>query len=58
MNTPTPRNQKTATPTARPQAGLPVRTDVRAGQWNCSDCQGQVNGNTLFRPTCGYCQPA
>jgi hypothetical protein len=51
-------NQKLTQPAARPPAGLTVKTDVRAGQWTCSDCQGQVNGNTLFRPTCGYCQSA
>lgn len=41
-----------------PQAGLRVRTDVRAGDWSCNNCQGTVNGSQLFRPTCEYCQPA
>jgi len=45
-------------PTVQPTDGLRVRTDLRAGNWNCSNCQGQVNGNTLFKPTCGYCQAA
>jgi hypothetical protein len=42
----------------QPQVSLRVRTNLRAGNWNCNSCQGQVNGSTLFRPTCGYCQPA
>jgi len=44
--------------TGQPQAGLPVRTGLRAGDWNCNNCQGTVSGSQLFRPTCEYCQPA
>lgn len=41
-----------------PRAAMRVRTDVRAGDWNCSNCQGTVNGSQLFRPTCEYCRPS
>jgi hypothetical protein len=58
MNTPKPCNAKTVVPARHLPAGLTVRTDVRAGNWNCNNCQGQVSGNTLFRPSCGYCQSA
>jgi hypothetical protein len=42
----------------KPTASLQVRTDLRAGAWNCANCQGQVNGNQMFKPKCEYCQPA
>ena len=43
------------TPTPKP-AGLPVRSDLRAGAYRCSDCEGKVIGNQLFKPACNYCE--
>ncbi len=38
--------------------GLPVRSDLRAGAWKCSSCEGKVMGNQLFKPNCDYCYQA
>ena len=32
-----------------------VRTNVKAGNWSCSDCAGQAMGNSLFKASCGSC---
>jgi hypothetical protein len=37
------------------EAGLRVRSAVRAGDWSCEHCQGQVKGDQLFKPTCDIC---
>lgn len=58
MNNTNSNHQQPTVQRDRLQSGLSVRTDVRAGDWNCNSCQGQVSGSTLFRPTCGYCQPS
>lgn len=44
--------------TPPPVSGLRVRSDLRAGAWRCSDCQGKVTGSQLFQPTCSYCVQA
>lgn len=36
--------------------GFSVRSNLRAGQWQCRSCQGQVNGDRMLRPSCSYCQ--
>ena len=58
MKTENPTDQQQASLTRPRHAGLRVRTDVRAGAWQCNTCVGTVDGNQLFRPTCEYCQPA
>lgn len=55
MNT---KTVKTSSPKTPAPAGLPVRSDLRAGAWRCNNCQGNVMGNQLFKPDCGYCQKA
>jgi hypothetical protein len=35
---------------------LRIRTGIRAGDWSCTNCQGQVNGNTMLQAACGTCQ--
>lgn len=37
-------------------AGLKVRTDLRAGDWQCRDCSGQISGDQMLNPRCDYCQ--
>jgi len=54
MKTPNKNTPKVQTPLP----GLPVRSDLRAGAWKCSDCEGKVVGSQLFKPTCGYCYQA
>ena len=39
-----------------PSAGLRLQSGLKAGQWQCNSCQGEVNGDQLFRPTCSYCR--
>jgi hypothetical protein len=39
-------------------AGLKVRTDLRAGNWQCRDCSGQIRGDQMLNPRCDYCQGA
>jgi hypothetical protein len=58
MNTKPSTSLKSAFANGSPPAGLKVRTGLRMGAWNCTNCQGQVSGNQLFKPSCGYCQPA
>ena len=58
MKTQNSDHQQQVQPTQPRQTGLRVRTDVRAGAWQCNTCVGTVDGNQLFRPTCEYCQPA
>lgn len=36
-------------------AGVRVRSDVRAGDWSCEDCQGEVKGSQMIKASCGYC---
>jgi hypothetical protein len=36
-------------------AGLRVRSEVRAGDWSCEHCQGQVSGSQMIKPTCDLC---
>jgi hypothetical protein len=64
MSDPT-ANQPTLPPASGPvllQAAEPpgapwrVRTGLRAGQWQCTSCEGQISGDQFFRPTCGFCQ--
>ena len=57
MKTNQPINPQPIHQPAPPKIGLPVRTGLRAGAWQCNTCVGTVNGNTLFKPTCEYCQP-
>ena len=38
------------------RVGLKVRSGLRAGQWSCTSCQGEVLGDQLFRPRCDFCQ--
>jgi hypothetical protein len=37
-------------------AGVQVRTDLRAGDWQCRDCSGQISGDQMLNPSCDYCQ--
>lgn len=37
-------------------AGLTVKTGLKAGNWNCRDCEGQVMGNAIFKANCRSCQ--
>ena len=53
---PTPQQQTTLTNTQI--TSLKIRTGLRVGAWNCANCQGEVNGNQLYKPTCEYCQQA
>jgi hypothetical protein len=36
--------------------GVPVKTDLRAGDWRCTSCQGEVFGSDLIKPKCDYCE--
>jgi hypothetical protein len=36
--------------------GFSLRSNLHAGQWQCRSCQGEVDGDRMFRPTCSYCQ--
>lgn len=36
--------------------GLSVRTNLQAGEWHCTDCQGEVMGSSLYKPKCAYCE--
>lgn len=58
MKTTKSTQQQHTTLTKTQKTSLKIRTDLRAGAWNCANCQGEVNGNQLFKPTCDYCQQA
>ena len=36
--------------------GFRARSDLRAGDWRCSDCTGKTMGSNLFKPDCEYCE--
>lgn len=50
--------KKPTTPPTKPQPSLRIRSDLRAGAYRCSSCEGKVMGNQLFKPTCTYCEKA
>jgi hypothetical protein len=50
-----PKAPAAAVKTPAAQVGLAVRSGLHAGQWSCTDCQGEVLGDQLFRPRCSYC---
>lgn len=58
MNPTNVKNQPQTQTSAPQPSGLRVRSDLRAGAWNCTNCEGTVNGNRLSRPTCEFCQRA
>ena len=58
MKTTNLTHQQQTTLSISQKTGLKVRTDLRIGAWNCANCQGEVTGNQLFKPTCEYCQQA
>ena len=37
-------------------SGFRIRSDIRAGDWRCSDCTGKTMGSSLFKPSCEYCE--
>ena len=35
--------------------GIHVKTDIHAGDWRCTACEGLANGSDLIKPKCDYC---
>jgi len=58
MKTTNLTNKQQTTFSVSQKPSLKVRTDLRIGAWNCANCQGEVNGNQLYKPTCEYCKQA
>jgi hypothetical protein len=39
-------------------SGLSVRTNLQAGNWRCTACEGQAMGSSLYKSNCEYCERA
>jgi hypothetical protein len=37
-------------------SAIHVKTDIHAGDWRCTSCEGLANGSDLIKPKCDYCE--